>query len=1090
MLTIFDGNNGYPISQDDYYIRELASGYNEVIFNVNIRDSIYQYVKEEARIRDRNQNEYLIKQVDAGNDTAKVVAQINLDEWKSQLYMDYSNNSNTVAGTVAGIAPTGWAVIDQSGITKRRTIPTSDTTRDYNVTALEILSDCVSVYEVRFKFDTNLKRIYIINPASYSSRGAFATRDLNLRALNYKGKSEGLVTRLYAEGADGLTFADINDGKSYVENRTYVDKIICSFWKDDRYTDKQSLLDDAQAKVDSMSRPTQSYDCDVIDLANTNPEVYGFEDFSLFEIVTLIDDAKRTRTDYQVVERWTYPYYPVKNKVVLSTSTPNIQSAIQTVVASLTQSTSNFQQMIDSAIENATALITGNSGGYLVLHDSNGDGTPDELLIMNTPDIETATKVWRWNQAGLGYSDTGYEGTYELGITMDGSIVASMITSGVMDANLIRAGAIQDLLGNNYWNLETGEFRLSAQTQVGNSTIASESDISSAVESANKHSYLDSNIFTDISLWEYGAVAPTFETIEGKTYLVIDGTGISAFNSNYYVRTLMNIVGDIHINAKFIYHIDTQVTIAQQRFPFINFSNSSGGMTSWWNLGAQTIPANTDFTWNLRNNQTDVDANKPAYFGFYAIPGCKTYIEFLEVYSTVDVFASSGIDFTNKGLNLFVAEVGVHNYLPYDLMTNINRWVSDTSAGYVTTLEQHTFDGVTKDCLVIDGTNANPNYHFDIVKANTDLIGKCTCTLKYKYRVSNDITFSSAQTIGYVNVKTDSGYYTPFVNTLSSGTTLRANVEYTYERTATLSYSANYFEEKSRVVLFGFEGISIYFYDIEFTGDEGNYKKASLSYTADGLNSVVQSGSIISTINQSAEAVTIEASKIDLTGDVNLRGEFTSYATYQQLSGYYAQLDGAGITIYDPQGNSVGGLVPTFSTSGVEVSLTLHDWSTNTFVSISPRTRSILKDLYVNGGFEIDYNAGEYALIRIPTQFFSTVYNSSGSAVFVSDRRKKRNIKDLVIKKAKSFIMSLKPRQFKFTKDISTSNRLHHGFIAQEVKEAMTEDWGLYVEDKEQDFIGLRYDEIIADLVAVVQDQEKRIESLERRLDDLTNNQH
>lgn len=52
----------------------------------------------------------------------------------------------------------------------------------------------------------------------------------------------------------------------------------------------------------------------------------------------------------------------------------------------------------------------------------------------------------------------------------------------------------------------------------------------------------------------------------------------------------------------------------------------------------------------------------------------------------------------------------------------------------------------------------------------------------------------------------------------------------------------------------------------------------------------------------------------------------------------------------------------------------------------------------------------------------------------------------------------------------------------------MPDDWGLYTENKEQDFVGLRYDEFIADIVAVVQDQEKRIEALERALHDYTNN--
>jgi len=84
--------------------------------------------------------------------------------------------------------------------------------------------------------------------------------------------------------------------------------------------------------------------------------------------------------------------------------------------------------------------------------------------------------------------------------------------------------------------------------------------------------------------------------------------------------------------------------------------------------------------------------------------------------------------------------------------------------------------------------------------------------------------------------------------------------------------------------------------------------------------------------------------------------------------------------------------------------------------------------------------------------------------------------------------MGLKPREFKFKKPISTSDRKHHGFIAQEVKDVMSEDFGIYVENEEKDFIGLRYDEFIADMVAVMQDQQIRIEELERRLNDFTDN--
>lgn len=99
--------------------------------------------------------------------------------------------------------------------------------------------------------------------------------------------------------------------------------------------------------------------------------------------------------------------------------------------------------VMERAIQNATKLITGNSGGYVVLHDSNGDGFPDEILVMDKPTIEEALKVWRWNNSGLGYSSTGYNGDFALAMTIDGAIVADFITTGTLSADLIKTGVLE-----------------------------------------------------------------------------------------------------------------------------------------------------------------------------------------------------------------------------------------------------------------------------------------------------------------------------------------------------------------------------------------------------------------------------------------------------------------------------------------------------------------------------------------------------------------------------------------------------------------------------------------------------------------------
>ena len=128
----------------------------------------------------------------------------------------------------------------------------------------------------------------------------------------------------------------------------------------------------------------------------------------------------------------------------------NIADTISSINKAVSgQITSN---QVKQAINSATELITGNRGGYVILHDSDGDTYPDELLIMNTPDISTATKVWRWNLSGLGYSSNGYSGPFGLAMTMDGAIVADYVKTG----NLVFGGGgntdgkleIRDALGN------------------------------------------------------------------------------------------------------------------------------------------------------------------------------------------------------------------------------------------------------------------------------------------------------------------------------------------------------------------------------------------------------------------------------------------------------------------------------------------------------------------------------------------------------------------------------------------------------------------------------------------------------------------
>ena len=153
-----------------------------------------------------------------------------------------------------------------------------------------------------------------------------------------------------------------------------------------------------------------------------------------FERLGVQADAKVITTTYNVLQDRYASVELGDAKATLADTVSGIAQDTQQVVDK-TKST------LEKAIDRATQLITGNLGGHVVLH-TGADGTPDELLIIDTTDINTATKVWRHNLSGWGYSNTGYNGKYRLAATMDGAINADFITVGTLSANLIKTGVL------------------------------------------------------------------------------------------------------------------------------------------------------------------------------------------------------------------------------------------------------------------------------------------------------------------------------------------------------------------------------------------------------------------------------------------------------------------------------------------------------------------------------------------------------------------------------------------------------------------------------------------------------------------------
>lgn len=464
------------IEDDRWFITHKWNGVDELEFEMRSNDPDYKYVIEESVIEanDEGGNLFLVKNIDEHSDFITVSCEVDLDDWRKSFWKSYKKTNATLLDVLNEIKPEGWSVDFYHPFVKRTHMSYEDGSPFELVTAYDLLEEASKAYGCQFRFGVFEKRLVVVDATKFEPSGQFLTDELNLRSVGYVGNSSQFRTRLYAFGkvdeqtGQALTFESINDGKAYVEDYTYSDKIVSIGWSDDRYTVPENLLEDAKKKLEELSKPKRSYSCEVVNIP-TDDEMY------LYKVVSLIDRRRAKAVEHQVVEYKKYPRRPDLDVVTLSTTEPTIGLTMrkiqETIAKKSSQQMIDIQSVIDAAISDATQLITGNKGGNFVWVFDN-EGRPIELLNLgDSLNPNEAQKVWRWNASGLGHSNQGINGPYDLALLADGSINASMMTTGTLNAGIIKAGVISDVLGNNSWDLENGIFRFSASSQVGETTL-------------------------------------------------------------------------------------------------------------------------------------------------------------------------------------------------------------------------------------------------------------------------------------------------------------------------------------------------------------------------------------------------------------------------------------------------------------------------------------------------------------------------------------------------------------------------------------------------------------------------------------------
>lgn len=293
------------------------------------------------------------------------------------------------------------------------------------------------------------------------------------------------------EKREYTTIASVNNGSVYLENT----QAIATYGRIER-TIEFNDVDDPTTLLNLGRRYLESTQFDEMSLSVSAVDLHFLDDsiqsFGFLDQVRCISHVHGMNKMFPITEVDLPLDAPDQVTYTMghsgSTSMTAKTVAMNSSFYSALDNIPSFKNTLDSAKNDMSAILNRRTNGYVNLVQEND--ISQALVISDTPDWLNATKLWKWDINGLGYSDStvedvNYDGPsaiadgrwYKMGITMDGTIVA----------NIIKTGILEDGVGYNYWNLSTGEFSLQPNSVMIGDDYSIEDlqeDVSNAVDAA------------------------------------------------------------------------------------------------------------------------------------------------------------------------------------------------------------------------------------------------------------------------------------------------------------------------------------------------------------------------------------------------------------------------------------------------------------------------------------------------------------------------------------------------------------------------------------------------------------------------------
>lgn len=349
-----------------------------------------------------------------------------------------------------------------------------------------------------------------------------------------------------------LTFGDINNGKDYVEDAEATTvwghpdgeggilPAVASY-VNEQCEDAAQLLQETKDYLEQVKEPKVTYTASVIDL-------YAFgrswEGVDVGDDVAIIDkgfSAEGVRLHGRVsqIER---DLLTGDATVTFGTLTDTMADMWQSVNNAL-KSNSQQNALYDAAagtsvswliqLQQALNAQFNAVGTYHVETFELGEIWSNVPLNPETGlPVKSTADMWAINVNGRGQR-------LAAGLTSDGQwdwrtfftggmVTADVINAGTMKADRVRAGLLTDEKGNNFWDLTSGEFSLSAGAKLGDTSVE---DLFTGLDELDKtmDGIAEDGIITEA---EHAAVSKIMQTVE-KERVDLENEYESLYNSEY-----------------------------------------------------------------------------------------------------------------------------------------------------------------------------------------------------------------------------------------------------------------------------------------------------------------------------------------------------------------------------------------------------------------------------------------------------------------------------------------------------------------------------------------------------------------------------